>query len=188
MPLALWKFKVLFPRDDLPGVCRGHHRRSMLGPVLTPPHPDSAPFPPAPSYFLELCDSTTWSLWNISGGRNGRSFPPSSEYTRRCRLVGEGTGAATGAAGFRQAFPARHTSQHRAHIPQRTQTRADAPGKPAADAHQAWQPSTGPSPGTAPPASAFSGSPGAQPPQLLGNERQRDWFLSPQSLTRFLLR
>lgn len=67
-----------------------------------------AHLPPCPSYFLEFCDSATCSFWKISGGRKGESFPPSSEHTRRCRLVGKGAGGAAGMAGFRHILPARH--------------------------------------------------------------------------------
>lgn len=77
---------------------------------LQPTYSISTP-PTLPSYFLEFCDSAPCSFWKISGGRNGESFPPSSEHTRRCRLVGKGAGGAAGTAGFRQILPVRHAQQ-----------------------------------------------------------------------------
>lgn len=60
---------------------------------------------PSPPYFRVLCASAICSFWKISGGRNGESFPPSSEQTRRCLGKGTGPPPRSCAAGFTWAFP-----------------------------------------------------------------------------------
>lgn len=141
-----------------------------LGPLLPAPNP--APWPWArtpPTYFLELCTSTAWSLWKISGGRKGNSFPPSSEHTRRCRLGAQGLGVATGGAGFRDGLPVSQTDTARGHQEEVWMWghAAECPGT-----HQAWLLSTGPAPDTAQPASASLRCRGAWCPQLLGGGQE----------------
>lgn len=66
---------------------------------------------PSPPYFRALCASAICSFWKISGGRNGESFPPSSEQTRRCLGRGGGPPPRSCAAGFTWAFPGEGAGQ-----------------------------------------------------------------------------
>jgi hypothetical protein len=95
-----------------------------------------AHLPLCPSYFLEFCDSATCSFWKISGGRKGDSFPPSSEHTRRCLLVGKGVGGAAGTAGFRHILPARHAQRPGQQARTSPQSRPQEPSSLCT--HQAW--------------------------------------------------
>lgn len=67
---------------------------------------------PSPTHLRTLCASAICSFWKISGGRNGDSFPPSSEKTLRCLEMGAGPPAVLGLPLF---FPVRDDTAPSAH-------------------------------------------------------------------------
>lgn len=107
-PLCL-SLPALYPSPQQPPM--PHHSLSQPHVPLSMTQP-LVPAPcPSPPYFRALCASAICSFWKISGGRNGESFPPSSEQTRRCLGRGAGPPPRSCAAGFTWAFPAEGARQ-----------------------------------------------------------------------------